>query len=99
MLHRDAGYGNRRCPNTFRNCQGNAVTVSRTGCGPTETVARRIVWFESPAEALADPVRFVAYAAARATHEDMKVVQRYVNDADLASRTPTPVSRASGNAA
>jgi len=49
----------------------------------TETVARRIVWFESPAEALADPVRFVAYAAARATHEDMKVVRRYVNDEDF----------------
>jgi hypothetical protein len=26
----------------------------------TETVARRIVWFESPEEALADPVRFLA---------------------------------------
>jgi hypothetical protein len=43
-------------------------------------VARRIVWFEDPAEALADPVRFMAYAMARATHEDMKVIRRYVSD-------------------
>ena len=26
----------------------------------TERVARRIIWFEPPAEALADPVRFMA---------------------------------------
>ena len=49
----------------------------------TETVARRIVWFESPEEALADPVRFMAYAMAHATHEDMKVIRRYVDDADF----------------
>ena len=49
----------------------------------TETLTRRIVWFESPAEALADPVRFIAYAVARATHEDMKVVRRYIDDADF----------------
>jgi hypothetical protein len=51
--------------------------------GETEAVARRLVWFEEPAEALADPVRFMAYAMARATHEDMKVVRRYVDDADF----------------
>jgi hypothetical protein len=49
----------------------------------TESVARRIVWFEPPEEALADPIRFVAYAMARATHEDMKVIRRYVDDADF----------------
>ena len=49
----------------------------------TERVARRVVWFESPAEALADPVRFMAYAMARATHEDMKVIRRYVDEADF----------------
>jgi hypothetical protein len=49
----------------------------------TEAVARRIVWFEPPAEAVADPVRFVAYAMARATHEDMKIIRRYVDDADF----------------
>jgi hypothetical protein len=48
-----------------------------------EPVARRVVWFESPEEALADPVRFMAYAMAHATHEDMKVIRRYVDDADF----------------
>jgi hypothetical protein len=49
----------------------------------TEPVARRLVWFEEPAEALADPIRFMAYAMARATHEEMKVIRRYVDDADF----------------
>lgn len=48
-----------------------------------EEVARHIVWFEKPAEALADPVRFMAYAMARATHEEMKVIRRYVDDDDF----------------
>jgi hypothetical protein len=33
----------------------------------SEPVARRMVWFEEPAEALADPIRFMAFAMARAT--------------------------------
>jgi len=49
----------------------------------TEEVARRIVWFEEPAEALADPVRFMAYAIARATHEEMKIIRQYVSDDDF----------------
>jgi hypothetical protein len=49
----------------------------------TEAVARSIIWFESPTEALADPVRFMAYAIARASHEEMKVIRQYVNDDDF----------------
>jgi hypothetical protein len=49
----------------------------------TEPIVRRLVWFEAPEEALADPVRFMAYAMARATHEDMKIIRRYVDDADF----------------
>ena len=49
----------------------------------TEALARRLVWFEEPAEALADPVRFVAYALESATHEDMTVLCRYVTEADI----------------
>ncbi len=48
-----------------------------------ETVARRIIWFEEPAKALANPIRFMAYAMARATHEDMKVIRGYVSDTDF----------------
>ena len=49
----------------------------------TEAIARRIVWFEPPGDALAEPVRFLAYAAALATHEDMRVLRRYVSDGEF----------------
>jgi hypothetical protein len=49
----------------------------------TEALARRLIWFEEPSEALSDRFRFVAYAAARATHEDMKLLRRFLNDDDL----------------
>ena len=49
----------------------------------TEALAKRLIWFEPPQEALADPVRFMAYAMARATHDEMKVIRRYVDDADF----------------
>ena len=49
----------------------------------TEAVARRVVWFEEPREALSDPVRFMAYAIAYATHDDMKVLRRYISDDDF----------------
>ena len=49
----------------------------------TRAIARRIVWFEDPAEALADPVRFMAYAFARGAHRDMKALRVYLSEADL----------------
>jgi hypothetical protein len=49
----------------------------------TRAIARRIIWFEPPAQALGDPIRFMAYAMASATHEDMKVLRRYVTDDDF----------------
>ena len=49
----------------------------------TESLARRLVWFEEPREALADTFRFVAYALARATHEDMKILRAVLTDDDL----------------
>ena len=42
-----------------------------------ETLARRLVWFEEPAEAVSDPVRFVAYTLARATHEGYEHPARF----------------------
>jgi hypothetical protein len=48
-----------------------------------QALARRLVWFEAPTEALSDPVRFMAYAFERATHEDMSLLRRYVSDADM----------------
>jgi hypothetical protein len=49
----------------------------------TEALARRLVWFEEPKEALSDTYRFVAYAVARATHEEMKLLRAFLNDDDL----------------
>ena len=49
----------------------------------TEALARRLVWFEEPDEALADPVRFLAYAFEAATHEDMAILRRHVSEADF----------------
>ncbi len=49
----------------------------------TADAARRIVWFEPPEQALADPVRFMAYAMRYATHEDMKAIRRHVSEADF----------------
>jgi hypothetical protein len=49
----------------------------------TAALAARLIWFEPAADAPADPVRFAAYAFARATHEDMKTLRRYLTDDDL----------------
>ena len=49
----------------------------------TRALAESLVWFEPPDVALADPVRFMAYAFARATHEQMKKLRRYLSEEDL----------------
>lgn len=49
----------------------------------TESLARRLVWFEEPAEALIDTFRFLAYAFARATHEDMNILRTYLTEDDF----------------
>lgn len=49
----------------------------------TESLARRLVWFEKPEEALTDTSRFVAYAMTLATHEDMKALRMFLSDDDL----------------
>jgi hypothetical protein len=49
----------------------------------TRAIARRIIWFEPTAQALADPIRFMAYAMASATHEDMRALRRHVSDDDF----------------
>lgn len=49
----------------------------------TEALARRLVWFEEPAEALSDTFRLAAYAFARATPQDMGLLRRFLTDDDL----------------
>ena len=48
-----------------------------------ERLARRLVWFDEPAKALADPVRLLAYAMTFGTHDDMQTLRRYVSDDDM----------------
>src|SRR6202166_4396188 len=49
----------------------------------TLNVASNIIWFEPPEQALADPVRFMAYAMAYALPEDMRFIRQYVSDDDF----------------
>lgn len=48
-----------------------------------QQLASRVIWFEPAQQALADPVRFLAYALTFARHEDMREIRRYVSDDDL----------------
>jgi hypothetical protein len=41
-------------------------------------VAPRVMWFEPPERALAEPVRFLTYVMTYATPEEIAVVRRYV---------------------
>jgi hypothetical protein len=49
----------------------------------TEALARRLIWFEEPSKALADPVRLLAYAFEAATAEDIAILRRYLTEDDL----------------
>jgi len=57
----------------------NAIPVTPM----TLELARRIIWFEPPEQALSDPIRFMAYAMTYARHEDMQEIRRYVSDDDI----------------
>lgn len=45
--------------------------------------ARRIIWFEEPATALAEPYRFTAYAFRYGTPEDMDLILAHVGEDGL----------------
>lgn len=50
----------------------------------TEAIARRVIWFEEPALALEDPIRFMAYAMAHGPRDDiMPALRCYVSDDDF----------------
>ena len=42
-------------------------------------VAPRVIWFEPPEAALADPVRFLSYLMAYGTVEEIRLVRRHVS--------------------
>jgi len=46
-------------------------------------VAARVVWFKPPAEALADPVHFLAHVMTYGTVEDLKALRGVVGPAEF----------------
>jgi hypothetical protein len=46
-------------------------------------LAPRVIWFEPPEQALAEPVRFLAYVMTYGTAQDIAVVRRYVELGDF----------------
>jgi hypothetical protein len=46
-------------------------------------MARRVIRFEEPEQALADPVRFVTYAMTYGLPGDMKTLREYYSDGEL----------------
>jgi hypothetical protein len=49
----------------------------------TDALSKRVVWFEPPEKALADPIRFMAYVMAHGTPENIIFVRRYLSDDDF----------------
>lgn len=48
-----------------------------------KAIAQRVVWFEEADQALADPVRFMAYALTYGVHEDTRILRSYYSDDEL----------------
>ena len=48
-----------------------------------EQIARRVVWFEPPERAIANPARFLAYVMTYGGIVDMNVIRRQLSEADL----------------
>lgn len=46
-------------------------------------IARRVIWFEEPERALADPVRFLAYLMTYGTFDEIVIVKQFASDADF----------------
>ncbi len=42
-------------------------------------IAPRVIWFEAPERALADPIRFLVYVMTYGTEDEIAVVRRYVD--------------------
>ena len=46
-------------------------------------VARRVIWFEGPEQALSDPVRFLTYVMVYGTSEDLKALEGIIEQGRL----------------
>jgi hypothetical protein len=48
-----------------------------------EAIARRVIWFEEPKQALAYPARFLAYVMTYGTYHDVAVIRQFWTESDL----------------
>lgn len=48
-----------------------------------QALARRVVWFKSPRDAIAMPMHFIAHVLTYGTHQDVGVLRRFISDDDL----------------
>lgn len=48
-----------------------------------QALARRVVWFKAPGDAIAMPSHFIAHVLTYGTHEDVRVLRRFVSDDEL----------------
>jgi hypothetical protein len=55
-----------------------------------DAVARRVIWFESPEEALCYPKRFLTYLMTYGTLEEILVAKKYFTDADFEATLDDP---------
>jgi hypothetical protein len=46
-------------------------------------IAKRVVWFEEPRQAIGDPIRFLAYAMTYGEHRDVEIIRRQLSESDL----------------
>ncbi len=53
-------------------------------------VAKRIVWFGTPEEALEFPLRFLTYAMTYATNEDIEIIKKYFSDDEFKAALDDP---------
>jgi hypothetical protein len=53
-------------------------------------VAKRIVWFGTPEEALEFPKRFLTYAMTYASDEDIEILRKYFSDDDFRATLDDP---------
>lgn len=48
-----------------------------------EAIARRVVWFEEPTQAIADPIRFIAYTMTFGTFADVAIIRQFITDEEV----------------
>jgi len=46
-------------------------------------VAKRVVWFKAPSEALAEPIHFLAHVMTYGTVEDLRALEEIVSERDF----------------